>query len=186
MAGDRQRADRAAGGRIRARRLACRAGATAWLAVVWVLLCGQLTPGTVAGGIVVGAGLSALPASSANLRLRPRPLLLLVELGRLVLEVSRSTATLAWAALTTGRATRSAVILVPVQTERDDLAVLAASWLTLTPGTLVVDIDVEERELYVHLLPAPRGGDHGVERVRRESAQVEQRLTEALGGGGST
>ncbi len=185
MAADRQRADRVARGPGRARELAGRAGAAVWLAMVWILLCGQVSPGTVAGGIVVGAGLAALPASSAKLRLRPRPVLLLVELGRLVLEVSRSTATVAWAALTTGPATRSALILVPVRTERDDLAVLAACWLTLTPGTLVVDIDLEERELYVHLLPAPRGGARGVERVRRESAQVEQRLTSALGGGGS-
>lgn len=177
--------DRPADRRSRARGFAGRAGAAAWLAVIWVLLCGQVSPGTVAGGIVVGAVLAALPASSAELRLRPRPLPLLVELGRLVLEVSRSTATLAWAAVTTGSATRSAVILVPVQTERDDLAVLAAAWLTLTPGTLVVDIDVEERELYVHVLPAPRD-DRGVERIRRESAQVEQRLTAALGGGSST
>lgn len=150
---------------------------------MWVLLCGQVSPGTVAGGIVVGVALAAMPAHSTELRLRPRPVLLLVEAGRLVLDVSRSTVTLAWAALLPGSATRPAIIAVPVQTERDDLAVLAAGWLTLTPGTLVVDIDLEQRELYVHVMPVPDGG---VERVRRDAARVEQRLTAALGGGGST
>ncbi len=179
---DDRSADRPAEGRSRVRGIAGRVAGAVWLAVVWVLLCGQVSPGTVAGGIVVGAALAAIPAPVAGLRLRPRPVLLLVELGRLVLDVSRSTATLAWAVLRTGSTTRSAIITVPVQTERDDLAVLAASWLTLTPGTLVVDIDPEQRQLYVHILPVPDGG---VEQARRSAARVEQRLTTALGEGSS-
>lgn len=182
MAADRQPADRPADRRSRARALAGRTGAAVWLAVVWVLLCGQVSPGTVAGGIAVGAALSAMPAHSTELRLRPRPVLLLVELGRLVVDVSRSTGTLAWAAVFTGSATRSAIVTVPLQTDRDDLAVLAANWLTLTPGTLVVDINLDERELYVHVMPVPRGG---VEQIRRSAARVEQLLTTALGGGSS-
>lgn len=177
MAGDRRNLMHGLAGRV---------GATLWLAVVWVLLNGHVSPGTVVGGIVVGAGLAALPAASMGMWLRPRPVPLLVEVGRMAYEISSSTATLAWAALTTGSATRSAIVLVPVQTERDDLAVIAAGWLTLTPGTLVVDINVEERELYVHVLPVPRDADRGVERIRRDSAQVEQRLTTALGGRSST
>lgn len=154
-----------------------------WLAIVWVLLCGQVSPGTVTGGIVVGAALAAIPSPATGPWLRPRPVLLLVELGKLVLDVTRSTGTLAWAALSTGPATRSAVILVPLQTERDDLAVLAANWLTLTPGTLVVSIDVKQRELYAHVMPISEGG---VEATRRDAARVERRLTAALGGGSST
>lgn len=176
-------AERSAGSRSRVRGIAGRLGAVVWLAVVWVLLCGQLSPGTVTGGIVVGAALAAIPSPATGPWLRPRPVLLVAELGKLVLDVTRSTGTLAWAALWTGAATRSAVILVPLQTERDDLAVFAANWLTLTPGTLVVSIDVEQRELYAHVMPVTKGG---VEAIRRDAARVERRLTAALGGGSST
>lgn len=181
MAAERsaRRPDGPASPRARARGVAGRLGAALWLAVVWVLLCGQVSPGTVTGGLVVGAALAAIPSPATGPRLRPRPVLLLVELGRLVLDVSRSTGAVALAALRVGSATRAAVVVVPVHSDRDDLAVLAAGWLTLTPGTLVVDIDVEQRELYVHVLPVPRDG---VDEIRRNAAQVEQRLTTALGG----
>ena len=151
----------------------------AWLAGIWLLLCGRVTPGTVLGGLAVGTALVALvPLPPLPLRLRVRPLRLAGEVVRLVLTVTRSTAALAWAAVRTGPATRSTVITVPLRTEQDALAVITATWLTLTPGTLVVRIDAPDRELQVHAMPVP---GEGVEQVRREAVRTEARLLAALG-----
>lgn len=150
-----------------------------WLAGIWLLLCGQVTPGTVLGGLAVGATLVALvPLPPLPLRLRVRPLRLAGEAIRLVLNVIWSTAALAWAAVRTGPATRSTMITVPLRTEQDTLAVVTATWLTLTPGTLVVRIDPADSELHVHAMPVP---GEGVEQMRREAMRTEARLLAALG-----
>ncbi len=150
-----------------------------WLAGIWLLLCGQVSPGTVLSGLAVGAALAALvPLPPLPLRLRVRPLRLAGEVSRLVLNITRSTAALAWAAVRTGPATRSTVITVPLRTEQDALAVVTATWLTLTPGTLVFRIDAPDRELHVHTMPVP---GHGAEQVRRDAVRTEARLLAALG-----
>lgn len=157
--------------------LAGHVGVVAWLLTVWLLLWGRITPVVVLGGLVVSVALTwGVPLPQVRLSLRPRPVLLLAELGRLVGDIAMSTAALAWAVLRTGSATRSALVRVPVRAPDDGLAVLVAAWVTLTPGSLVVELDTVRREVVVHVAPARE-----VPHVREESSHLEARLLRALG-----
>ena len=159
--------------------LAGHVGVVAWLLTVWLLLWGRLTPVVVLGGLLVSIALTwGIRLPQVRLSLRPRPVLLLAELGRLVGDIAMSTAALAWAVLRTGPATRSALVRVPVHTPDDGLAVLVAAWVTLTPGSLVVELDPVSREVMVHVVPARE-----VSRVSDESSRLEARLLRALGVG---
>lgn len=155
-----------------------RLGAVCWLFAVWLLLWGRITPVVVVGGLgtaVVLAWVVRLP--QVRLRLRPRPLLLLAELGRLLADIARSSAALVRAVLTTGPATRSSLVRVPVSARDEGQAVLVASWISLEPGSLVVAIDLPGREVVVHVVPARPPED-----VRREAIELEGRLLRAVGG----
>lgn len=169
------------GQRSRLRGLASRAGVVLWLALLWLLLSGQWDLLSLLGGLALGVVVGLLvPLPPIAVRVRPRPVALLAELARLVRDISVSTASLAWAVLSTGPRTRSALITVPLRAEQDALMVLTAGWLTLTPGTVVTAIDPAERELHLHVTPVPRGGP---EQVRRRAARTESRLLAALGAG---
>lgn len=160
-------------------RPAARFGVALGLAAIWQLLCGQVSVGTVLGGLVAGAVVVTLvPMPPIPLRLRVRPLHLATAVGRLGLDIVRATTAMAWAAVRTGPATRSVIVTVPVRAEQDGWLVLIASWLSFTPGTLVVRIDAERRELHLHATPVPPGG---AEQVRRDAMRTEARLLLALG-----
>lgn len=160
-------------------RPAARLGAAVGLAAVWQLLCGQVSVGTVLGGVVAGAAVVAVtPMPPIPLRLRVHPLRLATAVGRLGVDLVRATTAMAWAAVRTGPDTRSVLVTVPLRAEQDALMVLVASWLSLTPGTLVVRIDAEGRELHLHVTPVPPGG---AEQVRRDALRTEARLLLALG-----
>ncbi len=152
-------------------------GVVVWLLAVWLLLWGRITPVVVLGGLVVSVALTwGVQLPQVRLLLRPRPVLLLAELGRLVGDIAMSTGALAWAVVRTGPATRSALVRVPIGTSDDGLAVLVAAWVTLTPGSLVVELDTVAREVVVHVAPSRE-----VSRLREESSHLESRLLRALG-----
>lgn len=154
-----------------------RLGAVAWLLAVWLLLWGRVTPVTVLGGLAVAVTLTwGVRLPQVRLALRPRPLLLLVELGRLGVDVVASTAALVRAVVRTGAATRSSIVRLPVRAPDEGLAVVVACWVSLTPGSLVLELDLAAGEVVVHTAPS-----RDPARVRDEAARLEARLLRALG-----
>lgn len=155
-----------------------RAGEVLWLLAVWLVLWGRVTPVIVLGGFAVAVALvQGVRLPQVRLRLRPRPGLLLVELGRLASDIGRSTGLLAWAVMTSGPSTRSSVVRVPVRASDPGLAVLVATWVSITPGSLVLQLDPDGREMVVHMAPAK-----DPDTVRHEVVDLQRRLLRALGG----
>ena len=65
-------------------------------------------------------------------------------------------------------------VVVPLTRAQSDLEItLVANYITLTPGTLTVDVAPDRRSLLVHALAADEAG------VRAEVAAIEARVTGA-------
>ena len=156
-----------------------RALSVAWLTVVWVLLWGSFTLLTVVGGVFLGWLVTAIwpPGAVVRLPFRPLPLLSLVAfLARDIvvssLQVSRET-------LRYGPRSRGAILDLPLLSTSDRVVALIAGAYTLTPGTLVLQIDLRGGRWFIYVV-GPRE-DEAVERARHEALEVQRRVLDAFG-----
>jgi multicomponent Na+:H+ antiporter subunit E len=151
-----------------------------WLVLVWNLLWGTWSWANLLSGAAVAllvTVLLPLPSVVGGTRVRPVPLLRFV--GHFVVDLLVSAAQVAWLAVRPGRQQRSAIIQVQLRTDSDLLLTMVAEALSLVPGSLVLDLDREERTITVHLLHV-RDRDH-VEEERADVLVVEDRLVRAFG-----
>lgn len=151
-----------------------------WLVLVWMLLWGTWSWANVLSGLLVAlavAVLLPLPAVVGGIRVRPLPL---VEfLAHFLVDLAISGTQVAWQALRPGRQRRSAVIRVRLRIDSDLLLTIVAQTVSLVPGSLVLDLDREERSIAIHLLHV-----RDLEHVAREKARVlttEGRVVRAFG-----
>lgn len=147
------------------------------LALAWVALTGQFTP----VNFVAGFGLSYLMLWLAQRAIGPSS-----YFGRVRHAVSFfffflwlvTDANLRVAAqiLAPRPNLRPAVIAVPLEVKTDFEIVLLANVLTLTPGSLSLDVSDDRRVLYVHLIQVD-----DVEQARRQiKDRIERRALEML------
>ncbi|WP_149361791.1 Na+/H+ antiporter subunit E [Lolliginicoccus suaedae] len=127
--------------------------ATAWLAAIWVLLWGDLAPGTILAGILVGLGvvyLLPLPRIPIGGTFHPLSFIILnlVIAGLLV----RATIEVSWLVLKPGAPPRSAILKRRVGIRSDLVLTLLVDALSLIPGSLVVQVDKVQRVVFVHVL----------------------------------
>ena len=81
-----------------------------------------------------------------------RPWRILKLVAIFLYELAVSAATVAWLVLRPGLRFQSAIIAVPLD-ERHDLGItLFANLISLTPGTLSLDVSDDRRTLYVHTM----------------------------------
>ncbi|SHG97522.1 Na+/H+ antiporter subunit E [Streptoalloteichus hindustanus] len=148
------------------------------LVVVWLLLWGSVTPLAVLGGVVVAAFVVVLfPLPPLAHRLRVRPLWLVVLLVRLLVDLVVSTVTVTREVVRRGGRVRTAIVAVPLRVRSDLLVTLTANVVSVTPGTLVMELDRNAGVLYAHVLPAP----DDPERVRHEVWAIERQVARAFG-----
>lgn len=128
------------------------------LVVVWCALWGEATPANVASGLALSAGIVALRAGTpGHGRVRLGPLLRFVALA--VEDLVRSTGSVAWEILTPTDYTEESIIGVEVPLETRAHLLLLTVTITVTPGTAVVDADVDKGVLYLHVLHDDRVDD---------------------------
>jgi multicomponent Na+:H+ antiporter subunit E len=163
------------------RRLTGHLGLLAWLTVVWVALWGSLTAANVLGGLAVAAALLLLlPLPEVEREGAPRPVALLHLLGFFLWELVKASFTVVWQVLRPGAALRQAVVAVPITSTSDRLLTLLANAVSLTPGTLALEVDRPRAVLYVHVLDLG-GQAGGADDVRRDIQQLERLAILALG-----
>ncbi len=147
------------------------------LALIWAALGGELTVVSVGGGFVVGYLILLLARAALGCQRYvtrvPRVLgfllyfvVLLVQANlRVMLEV-----------LTPNYRARPAIVAIPLDI-RDEVAITTlANLITLTPGTLSLDVSTDRRVLYVHAMFVT-----DVEAFRREIKEgLEQRVQDAF------
>lgn len=172
--------------RIDAGRAARRFVFAAWLVAVWVLLWGGVTLANVVGGILV-AGLLLVLVPRPSLaeaddehadRLQIRPVAVASLAGWFAWKLVTANVKVAIEALRpAGRSRiRTAIVAVELPGCPPGIVTLVANIITLTPGTLTMEVEAGEPVLYVHELTYTTR-----EAVRSDVYEVEGRVVRAFG-----
>ena len=157
-------------------------GIIIWLVVLWILLWDDLTAANVLSGIAV----AILVVSAARLpritrrgdaeaaRVKP---LATIWFGIYVLyKLVESNLVLAWEIITPRNRINSGVVDVPLRTDSDMAMMVVANMITLTPGTMTLEVRGSPPVLYVNVLHL-----HDVTRVRRDLLKLEELAVRAFG-----
>lgn len=151
------------------------------LAVIWASLRGNFTTENLIMGYIIGYLLLALLArqgiieSQAYVRRIPKIIsLILFFHWELILANLR----LAWDAITPGYQMTPGIIAIPLDVKTDAEITLLSNLITLTPGTLSLDVSEDKSVLYIHAMFIDDGD---VERVVRSIKNgFERRVMEIL------
>jgi multicomponent Na+:H+ antiporter subunit E len=73
-------------------------------------------------------------------------------LGYFLFELLRSNLRVFWDVVTPGHISRPGIVGVPLSAEKELEILLVANLITLTPGTLSIDLSEDRRTLYVHVM----------------------------------
>jgi multicomponent Na+:H+ antiporter subunit E len=151
-----------------------------WLTLVWVLMWGTFSVASIVGGVLVAVLVTALfrlpPAPD---RLPVRPLRLVGLILFLVYDLVVSGAEVSWQVLRHGPRARGAIMVVPLISSSDRVVTVMANALSLSPGTMALQIDHDHDVWYVYAL-GPRDRV-AVERARRRVLDMQRRVLAALG-----
>jgi len=147
------------------------------LALAWCAVSGRVTAGNFALGFGLGFLVLFLTQRIAGAPTYARKVrkvlgLLLFFVSELILANLR----VAYEVLTPGYAMRPGVIAIPLDASTDVEVTLLANLITLTPGTLSLDVSADRRELYIHTMYAD-DPDRVREQVKRG---FERRVLEVL------
>ncbi len=162
-------------------RIGRRPALLAWLTLVWVGLWGTLSWANLLGGIGVALMLLLTlplpPVATAGV-VHPRALARFV--GFFLVDLVSSTFHVARLVLRPARPLKPAVIAVPVRGASDQLLTLLANVISLTPGTLTLEVDRPRSTLHVHVIDV---GDvaGGVDGARAQILEIERLAILALG-----
>jgi multicomponent Na+:H+ antiporter subunit E len=147
------------------------------LALAWLALTGSWTPLNGLFGLALGAVAASFAREQHRQRdISPRPLkiarLALVFLYELLLSGLR----VARLVLSPRMDLKPGIFAYPLQVDRDFEITLLANLITLTPGTLSVDVSEDRRTLFVHAIDCS-----DPEQTRRDIADgFERRILEAF------
>lgn len=123
------------------------------LTLFWLALSGSITPLNILLGLAVSAAaLGVLRGQLPEIDFRIRPLKAAMLFLLFLRELFRSAWRVAVLVLSPRLPIAPDVIAVPVSLTRDAELTLLANLITLTPGTLTVDVAEDRRALYVHAL----------------------------------
>lgn len=147
------------------------------LALVWAALLGQFTTGNLIAGFVLGylalwAMQDVLGASTYFIKVRQIITLVLVFLWALI----QSNVRVAFSVLAPFDKMSPAIVAIPLDIESDAEITLLANMITLTPGTLSIDVSNNRKVLYVHGMHV-----YNLEAFKREIKEgFERRVKEAF------
>lgn len=148
------------------------------LAVVWAFATGQLTVSNLLIGLVLGYWVLFFTRRGEEgrtyfTRVARVVKFLFFYLGQLLMSNLR----VAYDVVTPHNYMRPGVIAVPLDVKTDAEIVLLANLITLTPGTLSLDLSPDRKTLYVHVMYI----DEDDEQARRQIKEgLETRVLELL------
>jgi len=126
------------------------------LAVAWAAMTGQFALINLAFGFVLSGLILAMireeAGSVSHFRRLARSILLAITF---VYELIKSSVNVAVIVLSPSRNLQPAIIAYPLDVTSDPEITLLANMITLTPGTLSVDVSDDRKTLYVHAIDAP-------------------------------
>lgn len=144
-----------------------------WTVVVWVALWGEATVANLVGGLAAGAfALWIVPAGRTAHRpnaMTLRPLAAMHFLLYFLWALVRASAIVAWEVVTPRNRISQGIIALPLRTSSHGVATLVANAISLTPGTLTLEVARDPLVLYVHVLHLV-----DMESVRAELRRLEE------------
>lgn len=151
--------------------------ALAWLVLVWTALWGGLAPTNAVPGAVVGAALLVLfPVSRPPRSTVVRPLRAAWFLLVFLWELFEASVIVAIESVTPNERINEGIVEVEVRGVSPLTVTIVANAISLTPGTLVIEVAEDPARLYVHVLHL-----RDVEAVRRDIQRLEARAVAAFG-----
>lgn len=154
-----------------------------WLTLVWAMLWGDFSLANLLAGLGVAAFVVvvARPTGIRGIQLTSfHPVSALVFLLYFVKELVKSNFEVAWQVVSPRSTLNRAIIAVPLHVTTDGLATLVGNALTLTPGTLTIDVRCDDPDrppvLYVHALNFT-----DVDALRRDVLKLERLAVRAFG-----
>jgi multicomponent Na+:H+ antiporter subunit E len=129
--------------------------ALAWAGVTGTFSLSNLLLGFVLGGLALWLIREQIGGAGYFGRVRRVLMLMLLFLYELVMSSIR----VAWLVVQPRMPLRPAIIAYPLKVDRDFEITLLANLITLTPGTLSVDVSADRRTLYIHALDVPDADD---------------------------
>lgn len=147
------------------------------LAMVWAAITGAFTPLNMFAGFVIGSMALGLLRNQFGTKYFSR----VVQVIKLILlffyELVLSALRVAHDVLRPRMQFRPGIIAYPLTTNDDVQITLLANLITLTPGTLSVDVSTDKTTLYIHAMYA-----HDPEALKRDIRDgFERQIKEALG-----
>lgn len=136
----------------------------AWLALVWAGLWGDLSLPTLVAGAALGLAVTAffplLPSPAAARGVAIHPVGVVRFAAAFAWDLVLSSVSVAAVALRPGaRTIRGTVVEVPVAAVSELTLASVANAITLTPGTMTLDVDLERRVLRVHVFQVDGAAD---------------------------
>ncbi|WP_157245855.1 Na+/H+ antiporter subunit E [Nonomuraea typhae] len=149
-----------------------------WLALIWVLLWGDLSLGNAVAGLLAGAIITWLiPLPLLDPGIRVRPLALLAFLPRYAADMALSSVRVAWWALRPGACDPPVTLTTAaLRTSSEPMTTLIIVTLSSLPGSLVVEAYTGRKELVVHALGTTDAGA-----VQADVTRLESRVIAAFG-----
>lgn len=126
------------------------------LAFTWAAVSGTFSLLNVLFGFVVGGLAIALMREQVGRPTYFRRALLVAQLAVIFLfELTKSSVRVAAIVLAPSRDLAPAIIAYPLTVDRDVEITLLANLITLTPGTLSLDVSDDRRTLFIHSIDVP-------------------------------
>lgn len=145
--------------------------------LAWALVTGSFSAPNLLFGALIGGAAALLTRDGRRFSPLPiRPLRLVRLAGLFLVELIKSGLRVAAVVLRPQMKVAPGIVAVPLRLERDFEIALLANLITLTPGTLSVDVSPDKRVLYVHCVDMP-DPDAVIADVR---TGFEQRILEAF------
>lgn len=125
------------------------------LAVAWAAVTGNFSELNLLFGFVIGAVVIALIRAEIGAPTHFRRLYLSINLALIFLsELIKSSVNVAMIVLSPSRKLQPAIIAYPLSVTRNAEITLLANLITLTPGTLSMDVSDDRKTLYIHAIDA--------------------------------
>ncbi|MFB0935077.1 MAG: Na+/H+ antiporter subunit E [Propionivibrio sp.] len=123
------------------------------LALLWALLSGEISQFSLITGFVLGYLVLGMMATQASEKSYFRKVRQTVEFALVFLrELAVSTWRVAYDILTPTHYMKPGVIAFPLEAKSDAEITLLANVITLTPGTLSLDVSEDRKTLYIHAM----------------------------------
>lgn len=128
-------------------------GYTGALVAVWLGLWGSVSWANLASGVAVAIGVTLLVNRSESHRWETtRPLATAYLVVWFAWKLVEASALVTWDILTPRDRARQGVIEVQLRTHSDRVSTFVANMISLTPGSLTLEVEHDEQRLFVHVL----------------------------------